>query len=50
MAHGRIEDKVISANMNALVFSIKVERKKRPGIDTIYQSALAIIREQGVWP
>ena len=36
--------------MNDLVINIKVDREERPDIDTIYQSALAMIGEQGGWP
>ena len=50
MAHESFEDEEISAVMNDLVINIKVDREERPGIDTIYQSALAMIGEKGVWP
>ena len=47
MAHESFEDEEISAVMNDLVIDIKVDREERPDIDTIYQSALAMIGEQG---
>lgn len=50
MAHESFEDEEISAVMNDLVINIKVDREERPGIDTIYQSALAMIGEKGGWP
>ena len=50
MAHESFEDEEISAVMNDLVINIKVDREERPDIDTIYQSALAMIGEQGGWP
>ena len=50
MAHESFEDEEISAVMNELVINIKVDREERPGIDTIYQSALAMIGEKGGWP
>ena len=50
MAHESFEDEEISAVMNELVINIKVDREERPDIDTIYQSALAMIGEQGGWP
>jgi uncharacterized protein YyaL (SSP411 family) len=50
MAHESFEDPQISSIMNELVINIKVDREERPDIDTIYQSALAMIGEQGGWP
>jgi len=50
MAHESFEDPEISSIMNELVINIKVDREERPDIDTIYQSALAMIGEQGGWP
>ena len=50
MAHESFEDEEISAVMNDLVINIKVDREERPGIDTIYQSALAMIGGKGGWP
>jgi len=50
MAHESFEDDAISAVMNDLMINIKVDREERPDIDTIYQSALAMMGEQGGWP
>ena len=50
MAHESFEDEEMSAVMNDLVININVDREERPDIDTIYQSALAMIGEQGGWP
>ena len=50
MAHESFEDPATAAVMNELFVSIKVDREERPDIDTIYQSALALIGEQGGWP
>ena len=50
MAHESFEDEEISAVMNDLVINIKVDREERPGIDTIYQSALAMIGKRAVGP
>ena len=36
--------------MNELFVNIKVDREERPDLDTIYQSALAMLGEQGGWP
>ena len=32
------------------LISIKVDREERPDLDTIYQSALAMLGEPGGWP
>ncbi len=50
MAHESFEDPEIAAVMNALFVNIKVDREERPDVDTIYQSALALLGEQGGWP
>lgn len=50
MAHESFEDPQTAMVMNELFVSIKVDREERPDIDTIYQSALALIGEQGGWP
>ena len=50
MAHESFEDPAISAVMNDLMINIKVDREERPDIDTIYQSALSMMGEQGGWP
>jgi uncharacterized protein YyaL (SSP411 family) len=50
MAHESFEDSATAAVMNEYFISIKVDREERPDIDTIYQSALALLGEQGGWP
>ncbi|MFN7635129.1 MAG: DUF255 domain-containing protein, partial [Acetobacteraceae bacterium] len=50
MAHESFEDEAIAAQMNALFVNIKVDREERPDLDTIYQSALAMLGQQGGWP
>lgn len=50
MAHECFEDGDISDIMNDLMINIKVDREERPDIDTIYQSALSMMGEQGGWP
>ncbi len=50
MAHESFEDDAIAAVMNELFVNIKVDREERPDLDTIYQSALALLGEQGGWP
>ena len=50
MAHESFEDASIAGLMNDLFINIKVDREERPDLDTIYQSALAIMGEQGGWP
>ena len=50
MAHESFEDPDIAAVMNELFVNIKVDREERPDLDTIYQSALALLGEQGGWP
>ncbi len=50
MAHESFEDPQTAQVMNDLFVPIKVDREERPDIDTIYQSALALIGEQGGWP
>jgi len=50
MAHESFEDPKIAALMNELFINIKVDREERPDIDHIYQSALAMMGEQGGWP
>ena len=36
--------------MNELYVNIKVDREERPDLDSIYQSALALLGQQGGWP
>src|SRR5437899_2047935 len=50
MAHESFEDPAVAAVMNELFVSIKVDREERPDVDTIYQSALALLGQQGGWP
>jgi len=50
MAHESFEDDAIAGMMNELFVNIKVDREERPDIDTIYQSALALMGEHGGWP
>ncbi|NQU57617.1 MAG: thioredoxin domain-containing protein [Rhodospirillales bacterium] len=50
MAHESFEDATIAGVMNDLFINIKVDREERPDLDVIYQSALALMGEQGGWP
>ncbi|MGF1641681.1 MAG: thioredoxin domain-containing protein [Rhodospirillales bacterium] len=50
MAHESFEDDAVAALMNELFVNIKVDREERPDVDTIYQSALALMGQQGGWP
>ena len=50
MAHESFENAEIAALMNDRFVNIKVDREERPDIDTIYQSALAMMGQQGGWP
>ena len=50
MAHESFENDGIAALMNEHFVNIKVDREERPDIDTIYQSALHMMGEQGGWP
>ncbi len=50
MAHESFEDAETAAAMNELFVSIKVDREERPDLDAIYQSALALLGQQGGWP
>lgn len=50
MAHESFENPEIAAVMNDLYINIKVDREERPDIDTIYQSTLQMLGEQGGWP
>ena len=50
MAHESFEDAETAALMNRLFVNIKVDREERPDLDTIYQSALALMGEHGGWP
>ena len=50
MAHESFENPGVSAKMNDLFINVKVDREERPDVDNIYQSALALLGEQGGWP
>jgi uncharacterized protein YyaL (SSP411 family) len=50
MAHESFEDDETAALMNEGFVSIKVDREERPDVDSIYQTALALIGQQGGWP
>ena len=50
MAHESFEDPAIAGLMNDLFVNIKVDREERPDLDTIYQTALALLGQQGGWP
>ena len=50
MAHESFENAETADLMNALFVNVKVDREERPDIDSIYQSALALLGQQGGWP
>ncbi len=50
MAHESFENDAVARVMNTLFVNIKVDREERPDIDTIYQSALQLLGQQGGWP
>lgn len=50
MAHESFENPEIAAVMNELFINVKVDREERPDIDTIYQTALSALGQQGGWP
>ena len=50
MAHESFEDEETAHLMNALFVNVKVDREERPDLDSIYQTALALMGEQGGWP
>jgi uncharacterized protein len=50
MAHESFENADIAGLMNELYVNIKVDREERPDLDSIYQSALALLGQQGGWP
>ena len=50
MAHECFENPAIAARMNELFVSVKVDREERPDVDAIYQTALALLGQQGGWP
>ncbi|MEQ8667287.1 MAG: thioredoxin domain-containing protein [Rhodospirillales bacterium] len=50
MAHESFESEDVARLMNEKFVNIKVDREERPDIDSIYQSALAMLGEHGGWP
>jgi hypothetical protein len=50
MAQESFENDAIARLMNELFVNIKVDREERPDLDVIYQSALALLGQQGGWP
>jgi uncharacterized protein len=50
MAHESFENPAIAAVMNELFVNIKVDREERPDVDAQFQSALALLGQQGGWP
>ena len=50
MAHESFEDPETAALMNELFINVKVDREERPDVDSLYQSALQMMGEQGGWP
>src|ERR1043166_3077700 len=50
MEHESFENPATAALMNDLFVNIKVDREERPDLDAIYQSALALLGQQGGWP
>ena len=50
MAHESFEDPEIAAVMNDRFINVKVDREERPDVDSIYQTALQLLGEQGGWP
>ena len=50
MAHESFENPDVARDMNELFVSVKVDREERPDIDSIYQTALALLGQQGGWP
>src|SRR5258707_4069003 len=51
MAHESFENDGIAGLMNELFVNIKVDREERPDLDTIYQTAHAMLTQRsGGWP
>lgn len=50
MAHESFEDEAIAGLMNELFVPVKVDREERPDVDSLYQTALALMGEHGGWP
>ena len=50
MAHESFEDPDIARLINRLFIPVKVDREERPDLDSLYQTALAVLGQQGGWP
>ena len=50
MAHESFENPATADLMNELFINLKIDREERPDLDSIYQSALNLMGEQGGWP
>jgi uncharacterized protein YyaL (SSP411 family) len=50
MAQESFEDAETAALMNAQFVNIKIDREERPDLDTMFQTALNMMGEQGGWP
>ena len=50
MAHESFENVETAKIMNDKFINIKLDREERPDIDSIYQTALALLGQQGGWP
>ena len=50
MAHESFENPDIAEIMNSHFVNIKIDREERPDLDHIYQTALAMMGQQGGWP
>ena len=50
MAHESFEHLGTAELMNELFVNIKVDREERPDLDSIYQTALSLLGQQGGWP
>ena len=50
MAHESFENPATAAVMNELFVNIKIDREERPDLDSIFQTALNMMGEQGGWP
>lgn len=50
MAHESFEDPATADVMNSLYVCIKVDREELPDVDSLYQTALALMGQQGGWP
>ncbi|MEO5335427.1 MAG: thioredoxin domain-containing protein [Magnetospirillum sp. WYHS-4] len=50
MAHESFEDAQVAELMNRLFVNVKLDREERPDLDSLYQTALALMGEAGGWP